>query len=362
MTAGASGATEGRASFGMHPSHRLLVAAALLAPVAAGHAQAAKRGITAEDYFSFELVSDPRISPDGSRVVYVVSRVDRAQNKRVPSIWIAPTDGSAPAQRDRRRIVVAERAALVARRREHRVHLVARRRHRRRGARATDAAARSCGSSRPAAERRRRVTSIMNGVSNCTIAPKGKLAACLSRTGPSDKWPAGKERSDVRHYTQSSYKFNDNGWYDDKRSHIWIVDLATGDAKQITFGDAWNDTDPQWSPNGARLAFVSDRTGKEFDGGRNTDVWTIPASGCPAAGDACITKVSSAPGRTISRAGRPTANSIAFITRRGRGSAAATRDRAGVGWRRDRAGAEPRPHSDRPAVGERRRALLRHAA
>ena len=58
---------------------------------------AQKRGITAEDYFSFELVSDPRISPDGSNVVYVVSRVDRAQNRRVPSIWIAPTDGSAPA-------------------------------------------------------------------------------------------------------------------------------------------------------------------------------------------------------------------------------------------------------------------------
>jgi len=61
-------------------------------------AQAAgKRGITAEDYFSFELASDPHVSPDGSQVVYVVSRVDRTQNRRVPSIWIAPTDGSRPA-------------------------------------------------------------------------------------------------------------------------------------------------------------------------------------------------------------------------------------------------------------------------
>ena len=63
-----------------------------------GQSSTAKRGVTAEDYFSFELVSDPRISPDGSHVVYVVSRVDRAQNRRVPSIWMAPTDGSAPAQ------------------------------------------------------------------------------------------------------------------------------------------------------------------------------------------------------------------------------------------------------------------------
>ncbi|HMA24761.1 MAG TPA: hypothetical protein VKP00_12220, partial [Gemmatimonadaceae bacterium] len=56
------------------------------------------RGITPEDYFSFELLSDPRISPDGSRVAYVVSRVDRTSNRRVPSIWMAPTDGSAPAK------------------------------------------------------------------------------------------------------------------------------------------------------------------------------------------------------------------------------------------------------------------------
>jgi len=74
----------------------------------------------------------------------------------------------------------------------------------------------------------RRVTSIGNGVSNCVWSDDGKRAACLVRTGPSDAWPAGKERSDVRHYTQSSYKFNDTGWFDDRRSHIWVVDVFHG--------------------------------------------------------------------------------------------------------------------------------------
>ena len=118
----------------------------------------------------------------------------------------------------------------------------------------------------------------MNGVSNCVPSPTGNRAACLSRTGPSDKRPA-TALSDVRHYSHLSYKFNDTGWYDDKRSHIWIVDLATGGARQITDGDDWNDTDPQWSPDGTRIAFVSDRTGHEYDGGRNSDVWTIGADG-----------------------------------------------------------------------------------
>ena len=44
-------------------------------------------------------------------------------------------------------------------------------------------------------------------------------------------------------------------------------------------GQDWNDTDPQWSPDGTRIAFVSDRTGKAYDDSHNTDVWVIPAAG-----------------------------------------------------------------------------------
>src|SRR2546421_1844720 len=52
------------------------------------------RGITPEDYFSFEFASDPNLSPDGKLVAYVVTKVDRAQNRRNSSIWMVATDGS----------------------------------------------------------------------------------------------------------------------------------------------------------------------------------------------------------------------------------------------------------------------------
>ena len=87
--------------------------------------------------------------------------------------------------------------------------------------------------------------------------------------------PENKERSDVRHYKNISYKFNDTGWFDDRRTHLWVVDVKSGSAKQITEGHDWNDSDPQWSPDGTRIAFVSNRTGKEYDENRNTDVWVI---------------------------------------------------------------------------------------
>src|SRR5678815_5342697 len=118
-----------------------------------------------------------------------------------------------------------------------------------------------------------RVSNVANGVSGCSWSPNGAQFVCLVRTGPSDTLNTGPDRSDVRHYSSITYKFNDTGWYDDKRSHLWVIDAAIGSAKQLTSGDSWNDTDPQWSPDGKRIAFVSDRTGKEYDEGRNTDIW-----------------------------------------------------------------------------------------
>src|SRR5437588_3752261 len=52
------------------------------------------RGITPEDYFAFEFISDPNISPDGKLVAYVVTKIDRVQNRRNSSIWMVATDGS----------------------------------------------------------------------------------------------------------------------------------------------------------------------------------------------------------------------------------------------------------------------------
>src|SRR6266849_10296170 len=54
----------------------------------------APRGITPEDYYSFEFISDPNSSPDGRLVAYVVTKVDRAQNRRNASVWMVATDGS----------------------------------------------------------------------------------------------------------------------------------------------------------------------------------------------------------------------------------------------------------------------------
>src|SRR5438045_1968168 len=75
---------------------RTLLLAVLLGSAALAQQGEKKRGITAEDYYAFETVSDPHLSPDGKLVAYVVTTIDQKQNRRNSSIWLAATDGSRP--------------------------------------------------------------------------------------------------------------------------------------------------------------------------------------------------------------------------------------------------------------------------
>src|SRR5215831_8880103 len=73
-------------------NRRLLLTFALLAIPAA-----AKRGVTAEDYFAFEFISDAHLSPDGKQAAYVQTTIDQKNNRRRTSVWSVATDGkSAP--------------------------------------------------------------------------------------------------------------------------------------------------------------------------------------------------------------------------------------------------------------------------
>ena len=234
-----------------------------------------KRGVTPEDYFAFKFISDPHLSPDGKFVAYILTTIDQKKNRRESSIWIVPSDGSAAPRR-----LSAENFSSSAPRwspdGKTLAFLSAR-------------AAESGSSESPKSQiyllsmtgggEGLPLTKLKNSVQSFQWSPDGSRIVLVSSSGPLDGVAPADRKSDVRHYSHIQYKFNDTGWFDDKRRHLWVVDVPGGESKQITEGQDWNDTDPQWSPDGSRIAFVSDRTGKAYDDSYNTDVWTIPASG-----------------------------------------------------------------------------------
>jgi len=268
--------------------------------VFAGPVTGQTRGALPDDYFAFKFLNDVRFSPDGSTIAYVVGTVDQKQNRRYNAIWLVAADGSG----ESRLLTTSLQSSASPRW-------------------SPDGRAIAFLSARPApgdpagetprnqiwllplsGGEPRRLTTLKNGVSNFSWSPDGTRFVCVSSSGLSDK---AKSPSDVRHYKHAGYKFNDTGWFDDKRAHLWVVDIASGAAKQLTVGEDWNDGDPQWSPDGKKIAFVSDRTGKEFDEGRNRDIWVIDAAGGP------VVKISQSDEPDISPRWSPDGKTIAFL-------------------------------------------------
>src|SRR5438094_2502866 len=203
-----------------------IVAAAATLCLSSLPAAGQARGITPEDYFACKTVNDVQLSPDGSMIALVVGTIDQKQNRRYSAIWTVPSDGSRepvvlttavqsstnPRWSPDGRVIAFLSARPVP------------------GESAAETAKTQIWLLPFDGGEARRLTNLPNGVTSFVWSPDGTRVAVVRRTGPSD---AAKSPSDVSHYKHANYKFNDTGWFDDRRSHLWIVEATSGRAKQI---------------------------------------------------------------------------------------------------------------------------------
>src|SRR5438067_1959627 len=73
---------------------RIVAVAALVLLAPAGSPAAGKARFKTADVFKLEFASDPQVSPDGKRVVYVRNFFDVMKDRRRSNLWVVNADGT----------------------------------------------------------------------------------------------------------------------------------------------------------------------------------------------------------------------------------------------------------------------------
>jgi len=238
----------------------------------------ARRSVTEKDLFRFVWIADPQISPDGSRIAFVRVSVNPKRDRYETALWTVPVEGGEARQftagpqdlsprwsPDGKQIAFLRAVEKEEKIQPAQLYLIP----------AGGGEAQS-------------LTEIPRGAGSHRWSPDGKSIAFTSSASAEDmarkkapKSEASAERqSDVRVITQAVYRFNDAGYLDPKRRrHIWSVAVpGGGEPKQLTSG-FFDETNPEWSPDGKDIYFTSDRVKESYYEPPDTDIYAIPSGG-----------------------------------------------------------------------------------
>lgn len=234
-----------------------------------------KRAIRPDDVYRLQSVNGAKVSPDGNWVVYVLSSVDSAKDKRNQDLWMISWDGT-----QNIRLTYTDDGETSPSFSPD-------------GKFIAFLSSRSAGNDDSKSDNNtqlwlldrrggegRKITAVKGEIADYTWSPDGKKVVLVMKDEDYSDTAATELR---KPYVIDRYHFKEDytGYLDRRNTHLYLLDIASQKIDTLTRG-IYDESDPEISPDGKKLAFSSNRTA-DPDRNENADIYVMDlVPGAPA--------------------------------------------------------------------------------
>ena len=225
------------------------------------------------DVFQLEWASDPRLSPDGKRVIYIRHSMDVMTDRRRASVWTVNSDGS-----DQRPLFSGEgrySSPRLSPDGKRVLYLFAQEGSQQLYVRWMDTGQTA------------QLTNVVRPPSNPVWSPDGKRIAFTMfvprHREPLAKLPAKPENAEwapqPKVVESVHYRSDERGFLEEGHSHLFLLPATGGTPRQLTNGDYDHTGEPVWLPDSSAILIISNRSPDWEYEPRESEIYEVSLGG-----------------------------------------------------------------------------------